>query len=432
MPSDALSDRLEALRRAPVARALAAEADRRGVRAWLVGGAVRDAALGLASDDLDAVVERDASGLGAALARTLGARLVALGGERFGAVRLVRGARTLDLWDLAGAPLASDLARRDFTINAVALDVAHGDPVDPHGGLADLERRILRSTRDSVFEEDPLRVIRLARFAATLPRFAADPATRRRARAASPGLARVAGERLRQELLVLWTRASFATAQRALAAAGAWPTLWRTPGTPAPDAAAAASAADVLDEIAPRAADTAAEAGRAAAGHALAARAAAGAAGAPAVVGRLFERRALARAERDAAFLLLDLLEESPPAGDADLAWFLHRAGTTWRRALGLAAGFAAPARHGSWRALVPRAARLVAERGADVLAPVPLLAGEEVAVLLGTGPGPEVGAALRRLLEAQVRGEVRDAGEARALLALRPRLSGRCRSDAD
>jgi len=52
------------------------------------------------------------------------------------------------------------------------------------------------------------------------------------------------------------------------------------------------------------------------------------------------------------------------------------------------------------------------------VLAPLPLLDGGEVAALLGIGPGPGVGAALERLLEAQVRGEVRDAGEARARVA--------------
>ncbi|MBP1642827.1 MAG: polynucleotide adenylyltransferase/metal dependent phosphohydrolase [Acidobacteria bacterium] len=415
MPHDSLSDRFETLRAMPQARALADAAARRGVRAWLVGGAVRDAVLGLASPDLDAVVERDAAALATTLAAELGARLVALGGGRFGAARLVRGAFTLDLWDLEGAPLEADLARRDFTINAIALDLASGELVDPHGGLADLERRVLRATRDSVFEEDPLRVVRLARFAATLRGFAPDPGAQRLAGLASRQLGEIAGERIRQELGALWQRAAFAPAQRALEAAGAWPALWLAPDRGAAAPASAAAAASLLDEIAgadrePRA--------RTAAGHALAARAACGPDSAPAAVTLLARRRALSRAERDLALRLLALLGEAAPVLDADLAWLLHRAGRPWRFAFGLAAGVSGAAQGARWRALVPRAEALLAARGEAVLAPLPLLDGGEVAALLGIGPGPGVGAALERLLEAQVRGEVRDAGEARARVA--------------
>jgi tRNA nucleotidyltransferase/poly(A) polymerase len=416
-----ISDRLEALRRAPLARALAEHAARLGTRAWLVGGALRDAALGLESADLDAVVERDAAALAATLARALGARPVPLGGGHFGAVRLVRGELTLDLWDLEGAPLEADLARRDFTVNAIALDLARGEIVDPHGGLQDLERGILRATRESVFEEDPLRVIRLARFAATLDGFAADASALRRARAASCRLDEIPGERIRQELGALWRRAAFAPAQRALEEAGAWPALWRPPeaeGAAAAQASAAPAAA-LLDALAGGSADEApGPAARVSAGHALAARAAAGAEAAPAAISRLAGRRALSRAERDGALRLLGLLADPPPALDGDLAWLLHRAGRSWRLAFGLAAGFAGGADAALWRSLAPRAGALLAARGEAVLAPVPLLDGDAVAGLLGIEPGPEVGAALDRLLEAQVRGGVRDAREARATVA--------------
>lgn len=58
-----------------------------------------------------------------------------------------------------------DLERRDFTINAIAIDLKTGEILDPFGGIEDLEKRILRHTSDA-FSEDPLRVLRLARFAA--------------------------------------------------------------------------------------------------------------------------------------------------------------------------------------------------------------------------------------------------------------------------
>ena len=66
--------------------------------------------------------------------------------------------------------LSEDLSRRDFTINAIALDAGSGDLLDPYGGIADLNRQIIRAVGDPVerFDEDPLRILRAARFAAQL------------------------------------------------------------------------------------------------------------------------------------------------------------------------------------------------------------------------------------------------------------------------
>ena len=106
-----------------------------------------------------------------------------------------------------GRSLAHDLARRDFTINAVAwrpLDLAAGvgELVDPHGGLADLERRVLRAVGDpdERFAEDALRMVRAARFAARLGlRIEEQTAEAIRRNAASA--ASLSGERVRDELL---------------------------------------------------------------------------------------------------------------------------------------------------------------------------------------------------------------------------------------
>jgi len=401
-----LARRLEALRHCALARAIAAAA--RPARAWLVGGAVRDAALGRATRDLDAVVERDAAGAAQRLARAGAGRSVALGGDRFAAHRVVLAAATADLWDLDGTALEDDLARRDFTVNAMALDLEDGTLVDPFGGLADLERRRLRATRESVFAEDPLRVVRLARLAATLEGFGVESATAALARATAGRLTEVAGERIRQELGVLWRESGFGPAQAALEAAGAWPGLWRPPARELATPASAHSAATRLDAALGRLRATGEPAARPAAGHALAARAAAGTA-ALAAIEALAARRALTRSETRDTLRLAELAARDPPRSAGDLAWFLHCAGGLWPLALALGRATTSPAFAAAWDGALAAAPALFAARGAEILAPPRLLRGEEIADLLGVGPGPAVGAADRRLREAQVRGEVTD-----------------------
>ncbi len=97
--------------------------------------------------------------------------------------------------------LLSDLSRRDLTVNAMAFDPERGELVDPHGGRADLSRRILRAVGDPVerFREDALRPVRAARFAATLE-MELDPATRAALGRTVDRAAQVAVERVRAEL----------------------------------------------------------------------------------------------------------------------------------------------------------------------------------------------------------------------------------------
>ena len=97
------------------------------------------------------------------------------------------------------ADLKEDLARRDFTVNAMALD--EGGIVDPFGGRADLQAKVIRCVGEPAarFEEDALRILRALRFAACLD-FAIEPATLAAARAAAPTLSRVSAERVFTEL----------------------------------------------------------------------------------------------------------------------------------------------------------------------------------------------------------------------------------------
>ena len=110
------------------------------------------------------------------------------------------GAWTIDIAALRGPTLEADLALRDFTVNAIALPLAAGgDPVDPLGGAADLKQGILRAASDTSFDDDPLRLLRMARIAAE---FGLEPeaATLAAARERAATAAEPAGERRFAEL----------------------------------------------------------------------------------------------------------------------------------------------------------------------------------------------------------------------------------------
>lgn len=201
-----------------------------GTPAHLVGGTLRDAILGLPVHDLDVVVAGRGGEIAAALAARLGARLVQLGGRHFAAWRVVcPDGEVVDIWDRGTASLADDLARRDLTINSLAAEARSGALADPFDGLADLRRRVLRATTAESFAADPLRVLRLVRLGLRLPGFTAEPATVELARRAAPGLARVAAERIREELWLVLSHPDAERGLRGLAGLGVYPALWLQP-----------------------------------------------------------------------------------------------------------------------------------------------------------------------------------------------------------
>ena len=202
-------DLLERLRETPGAGELFdALEDVPGV--WVVGGAVRDALLGRDPRDLDLVVEGDA----AEVARRLGEE--PLLHERFGtatangvvnlaAARRERYEQPGALPEVElGAPIAEDLARRDFTVNAIAVRLADGELQAVPGALEDLAARRLRVLHDGSFLDDPTRLLRLVRYAARL-RFQIEQVTRELAFAAveDGALATVTPSRLGNELRLL-------------------------------------------------------------------------------------------------------------------------------------------------------------------------------------------------------------------------------------
>ena len=192
----------------PVLAALGSEAG--GV--WVVGGAVRDAALGLEPAEADLAVAGDPAEIPRAISARAGrgAAPFELSGE-FGTWRVVgrgegAGAWQIDLTALRGPDIEADLAERDFTIGAMAVPLAavseaagSATLLDPRGGLVDLAAGVLRAVSERSFESDPLRLLRAARLAAAHG-LEIEPETRRLARAAAGRAAEPAGERRLDEL----------------------------------------------------------------------------------------------------------------------------------------------------------------------------------------------------------------------------------------
>ncbi len=121
--------------------------------------------------------------------------------EAFGAWRALSRDRSVthDFSALQGATIEEDLGKRDFTINAIAEPLVGGELIDPHGGERDLRDGVLRVLGPEAYEEDPLRPLRLVRFAAELG-FEPDPDTERLTVAAAPRLSEPAPERVFAEL----------------------------------------------------------------------------------------------------------------------------------------------------------------------------------------------------------------------------------------
>lgn len=192
-----LADRLSAASTVALARR-ALESQPAGV--WIAGGAVRDAALDREVSDLDLAVDGDPGAAAKAIAATGDGHAFELSAE-FGTWRVVArdGSWQIDATALRAETIEADLAERDFTIGAVAVPLGGGTPIDPFGGLDDLERRVLRAVGEHSFSADPLRLLRAARLAAELG-LAVDADTRALARSEAARAAEAAGERQLAEL----------------------------------------------------------------------------------------------------------------------------------------------------------------------------------------------------------------------------------------
>jgi len=183
-----------------------------GFEAWCVGGAVRDALLGETHLDWDLATSATPD----QVRQVFGAKRTIPVGIDFGTVGVVdrvgimhevttfrRDVKTDGRHAVVefGVSLDDDLARRDFTINAIAYSPRHDELRDPFGGRRDLERKLVRAVgdADARMREDRLRALRAIRFAARFG-FAIDPSTRQAMDDSAPHLGRLSPERVKQEL----------------------------------------------------------------------------------------------------------------------------------------------------------------------------------------------------------------------------------------
>jgi hypothetical protein len=169
-----------------------------GEDAWIVGGAVRDLLLGRPILDVD-VACRDPRGAAHRFAKRFGGAAFPLS-ERHGAWRVATEGsdETVDFTPLPGT-IEDDLATRDFTFNAIAVPVDGGDPCDPHDGRRDLEAGVVRAVSDTVFRDDPLRLLRAVRLEDELG-YRMDERTEELLSSSASLVDRAAGERILGEL----------------------------------------------------------------------------------------------------------------------------------------------------------------------------------------------------------------------------------------
>ena len=182
-----------------------------GIKSYLVGGVLRDVLLERSTADIDITVEGDALEVAHKIATVLGGRYVLLDEiNRVGRVILVngKGRWELDFSTLKGN-IEQDLAQRDFTVDAMAVDLNRLGKeqidiqlIDPFNGWNDLQRGVIRVVAETAFESDAVRLLRAVRLAAELG-FTIDNETETLIRRYSHLIANVAGERIREELLRL-------------------------------------------------------------------------------------------------------------------------------------------------------------------------------------------------------------------------------------
>jgi tRNA nucleotidyltransferase (CCA-adding enzyme) len=383
----------------PVQEILAALA-RAGHPSFLVGGCVRDLLRGERVSDFDVATPASPGEILALFPRAVPV------GLRHGTVMIPSRCGPVDVTSFRKGPrLEDDLAHRDFTVNAIAYEPGGGRVVDPFGGRDDLARGVLRAVGSAAerFAEDPLRALRACRLVAVLG-LRIDPETEAALSGARSGLARTARERIRHELgeLLLGARAAEGLA------------LLRRSGIEADLAPGAA--ADAGPVVAALPAD-------------LELRLAAwlrGARSTPILRALRFPRRSV---EAVAQILRVHPVESDAGAGDLAARRALRRAGERRFDALAalrraeLTAGSGAGSAHAA-QALerlerLERAVERARREGDLALRRFDLaLDGADVMRILGCGPSPAVGRALRHLTDAVVEDPSRNTPEGlRALL---------------
>ena len=387
----------------PHLRQVLHSADKHHARVILVGGAVRDALLGRAPHDLDFSVMGDPIPMARDVANALGGAFYLMDEERRIA-RVILGQPgaplEMDFAQCRGDTWEDDLRAREFSINAMALDVETGELLDPLGGAQDLAARVVRMASPTALTDDPVRVLRATRMAQTFDA-TLDPPTFAAAQHAAPRLSAAhapSAERIRDELMGILEQPGSADGIRLAERIG-----WLKHVAP--------EASPVSEEtfaVLQRLADGAATLGVARLAALLAN-----------TDLRTADKRCralkLSRVEMDAALVMLteNAKWRLVDANTKDIHVFYRLAQGAGEFAAQVAAFVAAqnPSHADAARAFL----ELYERRFAPKVSPAPLLTGEDV-LALGVGAGPRVGRILAQAREAQMTGEIDTREQALAL----------------
>ena len=386
--------------------AVAGAAARLGVDLFLVGGTVRDLLLERASVDLDTVAVAPPEGFAHALAGEVGGEV--LGESQFGTSKLRVGDTVVDLATarretyahpgalpaVAAGAIDQDLARRDFSINAMAVPLfsgLSGELLDPFGGERDLQRRLVRVLHSNSFADDATRILRAIRYSERLE-FALEPSTAELLRHHLADLDRIKGDRVRHELERIFREERAVAMLRSMRDSGVLSAIHE--GLTVDDSTLAQ-----LGELQARAAP----------GGPLVFLAAMACSIGPAAVDGLVARLNMdgvwTRVARDAARLggMVESLSQ-PDLRPSEIHTLLS--GIDERAVIGasIAAG-------------QPAVARSLSRYEAEFRHVKTELTGHDL-IALGVPQGPRVGALLRELLAARLDGSVTDAGEERQLVS--------------
>jgi tRNA nucleotidyltransferase/poly(A) polymerase len=353
----------------------------------IVGGAIRDVGLGRDPLDID-LAAADAAAAAQSFASATRGILVQLGGDRFTTYRVVVDGRIYDFNAMVGGSIEEDALRRDFTVNAVALDPVSARVIDPTGGLQDLQRRLVRMVREENFADDPVRIIKAIRIAVVLD-FTIDRQTLDAMRRHTRGLDDVAAERIGYELNVIFSAEERARGLILLDELGLDQQLFGFSFTPElTEAIALAGGRDPVVAYAILFFERGEEA-----------------------VNDFAARWRWSERLRKESLSAMQMARSIGTSTHADLPILIYDFGLeASRRAVQLLHALGEDRRGDDLAAII-------GSRGESIASTRPLVSGDWIQAEMGMRPGPDLGRLKRAVLEAQLRGEVSSTVQASELI---------------